>query len=89
MQRESDRFKVTFTICPANTTRQPNAGSTLVYRRRLWTSTIQHWTVLSVGGGVSLECKLTQIQCLWNVGPASPVLASLHSALVSTSSWRK
>ena len=27
-------------------------------------------------------------QCLVNVGPASPVLASIHSALVSTSCWR-
>ena len=66
----------------ANTTRQPNAGSTLVHRRRLWPSTIQHWLVLSVGGGVSTEYKLTLIQCLPNIGPASPVLGSIHSALL-------
>ena len=38
---------------PAKTTRQPNAGSTLVHRRQLWPPTIQHWTVFSVGGVVS------------------------------------
>ena len=77
------------TLCPANMRRQPDAGSTLVHRRRLWPSTIQHWTVLSVGGGVSTEYKLTPIQCLLNIGPTSQVLASIHSALVSTSCWQK
>ena len=43
----------------------------------------------SVGGGVSTEYKLTPIQCLLNVGPASPVLASINSALISISCWRK
>ena len=43
------------------------------------------WTVLFVGGGVSTEYKLTPIQCMLNVGPASQVLGSIHSALVSTS----
>ena len=52
---------------------QPNAVLTLGHRRRLWPSTIQHWTVLSDGGGVSTEYKLTPIQCLLNVGPASTV----------------
>ena len=66
---------------------QPNAGSTLVHYRRLWLSTI-HWTVLSVGGGVS-RVQADTIQCLLNVGSASPVLASIHSALVSTSCWRE
>ena len=61
---------------------------TLVHCRRLWPSTIQHWTVLSVGCCVSTEYKLTPIQCLLNVGSASPVLGSIHSALVSTSCWR-
>ena len=74
-------------LCPANTTHQPNAGSTLAHRRRLWQSTIQHWSVLSVGGGVSTEYKLKPIQCLLNVGTAPPVLGSIHSALVSTSCW--
>ena len=35
----------------------------LVHRRRLWPSIIQHWTLLSVGGCVSTEFKLTPIQC--------------------------
>ena len=34
------------------------------------------------------EYKPTPTQCLLNVGPASPMLASIHSALVSTSFWR-
>ena len=34
------------------------------------------------------EYKPTQTQCLSNVGPASSVLASIHSALVSTSCRR-
>ena len=75
------------TLCPANTTHQPNAGSMLVHCRRLWPSTSQHWTVLFVGGGVSTESKLTPIQCLLNVGPASLVLGSIHTALVSISCW--
>ena len=37
--------------------------------------------VLTVGG----EYKPTQTQRLLNVGPASSVLASIHSALISTS----
>ena len=67
---------------PANTTRQPNAGSTLVHRRWLWPSIIQHWTVLSVSGGVSTEYMQTPIQCLLNVGPVSPVLGSIQSVIV-------
>ena len=31
----------------------------------------------------------TPTQCLLHAGPASPVLASIHSALVSTSCWRE
>ena len=31
------------------------------------------------------DYKLTPTQCLLNVGPATPVLASIHSVLVSTS----
>ena len=37
--------------------------------------------VLTAGG----DYMPTLTQCLLNVGPASPVLASIHSALVSTS----
>ena len=40
--------------------------------------------VLTAGGGY----KPTLTQCLLDVRPASPVLASIHSALVSTSCWR-
>ena len=38
--------------------------------------------------GVSTDYKLTLIQWLFNVGPSSPVLGSIHSAVVSTSCWR-
>ena len=48
-----------------------NAGLMLVH---CWPSTILHWTVLSVGGGLSTQYKLAPIQCLLNVGAASPVL---------------
>ena len=64
-----------------------STGSTLVHCRQPFPSTIQHWTVLSVRGDVSTEYNLTPIQCLSNVGPASAVLSSIHSALVSTSCW--
>ena len=37
---------------------------------------------------MSIECKLTPTQCLLNVWPAPPVLASIHSAIVSTSCWQ-
>ena len=40
--------------------------------------------VLTAGGGY----KPPLTQCLLDVRPASPVLASIHSALVSTSCWR-
>ena len=33
------------------------------------------------------DYKLTPTQCLLNVGPASSVLSSIHSVLVSTSCW--
>ena len=40
--------------------------------------------VLTAGGNY----KSTPTQCLLNVGLVSPVLASIHSAIVSTSCWR-
>ena len=40
--------------------------------------------VITAGG----EYKPTPTQCLLIVRPASPVLASIHSVLVSTSCWR-
>ena len=73
----------------AQRTHQPIADSTLFNHRRFWPSTIQLWTVLSVAGGVSTEYNLIPIQCLLNVRPASPVLAIIHSDLVSNSCWRK
>ena len=66
--------QLAYNTMPSKHYTQPNAGSTLVHRRRLWPSTIQHWTVLSVGGGVSTEYKLTPIQCMLTVRPASQVL---------------
>ena len=53
----------------------------------------QHWfnTLCLLGCGSGSACaaggeyKPTPTQCLLNVGPASPVLASIHSVLVSTS----
>ena len=41
--------------------------------------------MLTAGG----DYKPTLTQCLLNAGPASPVLASIHSALVSASCWRE
>ena len=40
--------------------------------------------MLTAGG----EYKPTPTQCLLTVGPATLVLASMHSALVTTSCWR-
>ena len=55
----------------------------------------QHWFNTSCLLGRCLavhtagrEYKPTPTQCLLNVVPASPVLASIHSVLVSTSCWR-
>ena len=57
----------------------------------------QHWfntSCLLIAAGLVVptaggDYKPTPTQCLLNVGPASPVLASIHSALVSTSCWRE
>ena len=84
---------------PANTRRWPSAGPILAHRPRRWlsikTALLQRFVfaglrsiaaslvVLTAGG----DYKPTPNQCLLNVGPASPVLASIHSALVSTSCW--
>ena len=77
---------------PANTRSWPNVVPILAHRR-----SNQHWfsascwliavrlVVLTAGG----DYKPTPIQCLLNVGPASPVLASIHSALVGISCWRE
>ena len=83
MQRPSAYY-----IMPSKHDTSTQCRFNVTHRRRLWPSTIQHWTVLPVGSGVSTEYKLTPSQCLLNVGPASPVLSSIHSALVSTSCWR-
>ena len=50
---------------PAHMTRQPHAGSTLVHRHRLWQSSMQHWTVLSDGSGVSTEYKYSMYVKCW------------------------
>ena len=41
--------------------------------------------LLNTAGG---DYKPTPTRCLLNVGPASPVLASIHSVIFSTSSCR-
>ena len=68
------------TLWPANTTRQLNAGSTLVHRRRLWpfTSTLDsafcwRWCVHRV----QVDTNPMAVEC-W---------AGIHSSLVSTSCW--
>ena len=64
-------------------------GLMLSQRRRLWTSiktTLAQYIVLA--GHAGGEYKLKTTQWLLNVEPASPVLASIHSVLVSTSCWR-
>ena len=48
---------------------------------------LAHWSGSAFTA--SGEYKLTPTQCLLNVGPASTVLASIHSAIVSTSCWRE
>ena len=68
---------------PANTTRWNNDVLMLGQRRRRWAS-----VKTSLFQRVVFAGKLTPIQCLLNVGPASPVLGSIHSALVCTSCWR-
>ena len=85
----------------ANTRRSPNAGPMMAHRLRRWPSikpgliqrlvfaglrSIASGLVVLTAGG---DYKPTRSQCLLNVGPASPVLASIHSALVSTSCWRE
>ena len=49
-----------------------------------WLRSIAADLVVRTAGG---DYKPTPTQCLLNVGPVSPVLASIHSALVSTSCW--
>ena len=75
--------------------------STLPANTRRWPRPVQFWPTVSTGltsrvcwavdlavHHVGGEYKPTPTQCLLNVGPASPVLVSILSALVSTSCWR-
>ena len=62
---------------------QTSTGST---PRVCWElRSIARWSASAYSCG---EYKPTPTQCLLNVGPASPVLASIHLALVSASWWR-
>ena len=71
---------------PANTGRWPSIKTALVQSLVFaeLRSIAAGLVILTAGG----EYKPTSTQCLLNVGPASPVLASIYSALVSTSCWR-
>ena len=75
---------------PANTRCWPNAGPILAHRLRRWPSIKPALVQRLVFAGLRvLQCKPTPTQCLLNVGPASPVLPSIHSTVVSrpTSCW--
>ena len=52
--------------------------------QRLGFAGLRVWQCILLAG----EYKPTPTQCLLNIGPASLVLASIHSVLVSTSCWR-
>ena len=77
---------------PVNTKHLYNIGTMLDQHRRCWSDVVQMcW--LGIAAGLVLltaggDYKPTPTQCLLNVGPVSPVLASIHSVLVSTSCWR-
>ena len=78
---------------PANTKRWPNADPPSVTLAQHPTSpvcaglrSIAAGLVLLTAGGNN---KPTPMQCLLNVGPASPVLTSNYSAPVSTICWRE
>ena len=73
---------ITFVLCWANV---EDVGPTLY---KCYTDVL---CLLGIAAGLVLldtaggDYKQTPTQCLLNVGPASPVLASMHSVLVSTS----
>ena len=78
------------TVCDPGTASNQhwiNIGPTLYkcYTNVLCLLGIAAGLVLLTAGG---DDKPTPTQCLVNVGPASPVLASIHSVLVSTSYCR-
>ena len=66
-----------------------DAGQMLAHRLRHWPSIkpalVKRPALVVTAGG---EYQPTPTQCLVNVGPASSVLGSIYSALVSTSCWR-
>ena len=86
---------------PANTRRWTNAGPMLAHCLRRWPSIkpalvqrLMFAGLCSIAAGLVVlttggDYKLTQTQCLLDAGPASTVLAKIHSALVSTSCWRE
>ena len=81
---------------PQKTRRLSSAGPMLAHRLRRWPrikpavvqslvfAGLRSIVWLTAGG----DYKPTPTQCMLNVGPASPVLASIHSVLVSTSCCR-
>ena len=75
---------------PVNTKHLYNICTMLDQRRRRCTNVL---CLLGTAAGLVLltasdDYKPTPTQCLSNVGAASPVLASIHSVLVSTSCCR-
>ena len=79
---------------PVNTKHFYNICTMLDQRRRRWKNVIQMFCVCrGIAAGLVLltacgDYKPTPTQCLLNVGPVSPLVASIHSILVSTSCWR-
>ena len=57
----------------------------VIFKCFVFARNISWWVLLNTAGG---DHKQTPTQCLVNVVPASPVLASIHSVLVSTSCCR-
>ena len=64
--------------------RWPGIKTALVQRLVFAGSCNTGLVVLTASGNY----KPTLTECLLNVGPALPVMASIYSALVSTSCWR-
>ena len=78
---------------PANTRCWPNAGPLSARLPSIKPALFRVWWAaraagLAVHDAVCGEYKPTPTQCLLNVGSALPMLASIHSLLVSTSCWR-
>ena len=84
---------ITITMWPVNTPRKhetltqcwPNSGSPSAMLAQNQSRTGSTPRVCRSAGG---EYKSTLTQCMLNAGPASPVLNSIYSVLVSISYWR-